>query len=128
MFDFHLHSNFSEDCNTPMEDTIKAAIQKGFKKICFTEHLDYEYPDKNFLFDLDFKGYDEQIKEMQKRYARHIAIKKGIEIGIQPHLFQRYEKLFAKENFDFIICSLHAADQKDLHNGDFFQGKAPEVA
>lgn len=128
MFDFHMHSNHSEDCNTPMEETIQSAIEKGFKAICFTEHLDYDYPDPDFTFDLDMDAYNQEIGALQKKFADQITIYKGIEIGIQPHLFERYEKFFAKETFDFIICSLHASDRKDLHNGDFFVGRTAEEA
>lgn len=128
MFDFHMHSDLSEDCDTPMEDTIKSAIEKGFKQICFTEHLDYDYPDPDFTFEVDMEKYNEQIAIMQQKYAREITINKGIEIGIQPHLFERYETFLNNENFDFIICSLHASDRKDLHNGDFFIGRSAEEA
>src|SRR5699024_7155926 len=31
--------------------------------------------------------------------------------------------LVEKNNFDFIICSLHASDRKNLHHGDFFAGR-----
>lgn len=128
MFDFHMHSDFSEDCSTPMEATIESAIAKGFSQICFTEHVDYDYPDPDFTFDLDTVNYEKKIREMQEKYAGQITVKKGIEIGIQPHLFERYHKLLNKESFDFIICSMHASDKKDLHNGDFFAGRTPEEA
>lgn len=128
MFDFHMHSDFSEDCSTPMEATIEAAIEKGFTKICFTEHVDYDYPDPDFIFDLDTVNYERKIRQMQKEYGDQITIKKGIEIGIQPHLFERYHRLLNEESFDFIICSMHAADRKDLHNGDFFENRTPVEA
>ncbi len=128
MFDFHMHSQFSEDCDTPMEKTIESAIAKGFTEICFTEHLDYDYPDPDFTFDLDVEAYEEYIKKMQARYGEQITVRKGIEIGIQPHLFDRYHTLLEKETFDFIILSMHATERKDLHNGDFFRGKSPEQA
>ena len=57
MFDYHMHSSFSADCPTSMEDMIEGAIQKGFTEICFTEHIDYEYPDETIVFDFDKKDY-----------------------------------------------------------------------
>src|SRR5690625_3373991 len=109
MFDFHIHSDVSKDCFTPMEQTIESAINKGFHKICFTEHIDYDYPDPDFTFDLDFNKYTEKKKQMQITYRDKITIKKGIEFGIQPHLFDRYIELLQREPFDFIIGSLHVA-------------------
>lgn len=128
VIDFHMHSTFSEDCDTPMEDTIVSAIQKGFKEICFTEHLDYDYPDPEFTFDLDLPAYEKQIRSLQAKYQDKIKIRKGIEVGVQPHVLEDYEKVLTEETFDFIICSLHVSDKKDLHNGDFFKGRTIEVA
>jgi len=128
MFDYHMHSEFSADCDTPMEETIEAAIQKGIKEICFTEHIDYEYPDPTIEFELDVKNYDQKIKEVQQRYKNEIVIKKGVEIGVQPHILERYNKLLDEETFDFIICSVHAADKKNLHRGDFFINRTAEEA
>lgn len=124
MFDFHMHSDFSADCSAPMETMIQGAIQKGLKKICFTEHIDYEYPDKDFIFELDLKEYDQKIHRLQDKYADQIKIHKGIELGLQPHLIDRYQTLMEEENFDFVICSIHTVDRKGLHAGDLFKDRS----
>ena len=41
--DFHLHSSFSGDSNTPMEEMVQKAISLGLTHICFTEHYDPDY-------------------------------------------------------------------------------------
>jgi len=128
MFDYHMHSDFSADCETPMEDTIESAIEKGLSEICFTEHIDYEYPDPTIDFDLDIPAYAAKIKAVQEQYKGRITIKKGVEIGVQPYLLKRYEETLAQEPFDFIICSMHTTEKKDLHSGDFFKGKTVEEA
>lgn len=128
MFDYHMHSNFSADCKTPMKDTVEAALQKGIKEICFTEHIDYDYPDPTINFELDFNGYDEEIKTIQENYHEKITVKKGVEIGVQPHVLDYCTNLLEKETFDFIICSMHAADRKNLHWGEFFTNRTPEAA
>ena len=45
--DFHVHSTFSVDGMSTMEQHCIAAIQKGIKKICFTEHVDYNIAEYN---------------------------------------------------------------------------------
>ena len=54
LWDTHMHSQFSGDSHTPQEDMIAAAKQKNLKGICFTDHLDIDYPDEpeTFLLDL----------------------------------------------------------------------------
>lgn len=128
MFDYHVHSEFSADCSTSMERTIEKAIDIGLKELCFTDHIDYDYPDSDWVFEFDLKEYDTKIKELQMKYDNRIQIKKGVEIGMQPHLKARYEALMKEETFDFVIASLHAVEGKEMHFGEFFEGKTLDEA
>jgi histidinol-phosphatase (PHP family) len=128
MLDYHVHSNFSADCETPMDRTIKKAIEIGLSEICFTDHIDYDYPDESIVFEFNLLEYDDQIRQMQAKYGNRINIKKGIEIGVEPYLLDRYEALMRKNRFDFIICSMHTSDRKDLHSGKFFEDKTVNEA
>lgn len=128
MFDYHMHSTFSADCDTPMEKTIEKALDLGLQEICFTDHLDYDYPDKDWIFEFDLKEYDRKIKELQEKYEGRMRIKKGVEIGLQPHVLHQYESMMKEEVFDFVIASVHATERKDLHSGAFFEGKTVDEA
>lgn len=128
MFDYHIHSDFSADCETPMERTVEKAIQIGLKEICFTEHIDYDYPDPTISFELDLERYNAQIKKLQGKYGDRIAIMKGVEIGIEPCFISRFQSMLKEEQFDFILCSMHTTERKDLHSGSFFDGKTVEQA
>src|SRR5699024_364965 len=96
-----------------MEETIQTAIKKGLSEICFTEHVDEDYPDTSIVFELDLPRYAKAIKDMQEKYRGQITIKKGIEIGVQPHLLDNSETLVKQNEFDFVICYMHTADKKD---------------
>lgn len=128
MYDYHMHSDFSADCSTPMEKTVEAAIEKGLAEICFTEHVDYDYPDPTIRFEPDLPSYNEKIQQMAEVYADRIRVKKGLELGLQPHLIEKYNDLMASETCDFVIFSMHATDRKDLHSGEFFNGKTVDEA
>ena len=39
--DYHVHTEFSDDSEYPMEDVVKDAIKLGLDEICFTNHVDY---------------------------------------------------------------------------------------
>ncbi|MFB9973613.1 histidinol-phosphatase HisJ family protein [Allobacillus sp. SKP2-8] len=122
MYDFHMHSTFSADCEVPMEEMVQAGIKQQLKKICFTEHIDYEYPDPSITFDVDLDQYENEIKKMNERFGSQIQVLKGIELGVQPHILEQYRQLLRERSFDFIICSMHSTDGKDLHSGKLFEG------
>lgn len=128
MFDYHMHSTFSADCDTLMEDTIKKAIAEGFTEICFTEHIDYEYPDPAITFELDIPAYRRKVKEMNKEYGNAIKIHRGVEIGVQPHLLRQYDELIEREDFSFVLCSMHTTNRRGLHSRDLFKNQTVEDA
>ena len=43
-WDTHLHCNFSGDSSADPEDMIRSAIEKNLDGICFTDHIDWDYP------------------------------------------------------------------------------------
>ena len=53
--DYHLHSSFSGDSDIPMERMIERGIAIGMETMCFTEHVDFDYPykkeEESGLFD-----------------------------------------------------------------------------
>lgn len=128
MFEYHMHSNFSDDCAVSMEDMVKGSIEKGLKKICFTDHIDFDYPDPVYPFEIDFPGYIKELNRLQKKYQDKIEIYKGIEVGIQPHLPERYNQFLDQEPLDFIICSLHTVAGADLHSGKLFENQTVRAA
>ena len=42
--DLHLHSSYSGDSDASMEEMIQKAIAAGLNTVCFTEHVDLDYP------------------------------------------------------------------------------------
>lgn len=121
MFDYHTHTNFSDDSTSPMEEMVKAAIRKGIKEIAITDHFDPDYPDESMPFDQDFIGSRKEMERVGKLYENDIKVIKGIEIGIQNgktlktccHTANAYD-------YDFILGSFHSArgltlDQPEYH-------------
>jgi len=126
MFDYHAHSHFSSDCDASMEDMVKGAIDNNLKELCFTDHVDYDYQDPSIHFDIDFEAFDETFFALKEKYAHSINLKKGVEIGIQPHVIDDSSKLVKEGTFDFVICSIHTCDRLDLYRGDFYHNKTAE--
>ncbi len=128
MFDYHVHTSFSSDCDIEMSKMIDSALDKGFSEIAITDHIDYDYPDSHFDFSLDFKGYQQSLEDYYKAYRNKIRVVKGLEIGIQKHIIKECQNTIMDYPYDFVICSLHGAQKKDLHNGDFFKDKKIQEA
>lgn len=120
--DIHMHSSFSTDSDAPMASMIESAISKGLKTICFTEHLDYDFPLENgrpvFLVDMD--AYYKEIEALQARYCSRIEVLFGIEFGLMPYLADRYAQTAREWPFDFIIGSSHLINGQDPYDPAFW--------
>ena len=80
LWDCHMHSEFSADSGTPAEDMIRQAIMLELKGICFTEHLDPDYPPTpdDLEFSLELPAYYARLMELKEAYKDQIAIHFGI--------------------------------------------------
>ncbi|CEO08713.1 HisJ family histidinol phosphate phosphatase [[Clostridium] sordellii] len=121
-YDYHMHSNFSADSQTDMEDMVKKSIDLGLKEICFTDHVDYDVI-SDIEFETDYNTYFKNIENLKNKYSDKVTIKKGIEMGLQPHIIKKCSNDVKNYHFDFVICSMHAIDKIDLYNGTFFNNK-----
>ena len=121
--DMHIHSLFSTDSDTPMESMVQAAVKAGIPTICFTDHIDYDYPVKDITFEFDIGRYKEAIDALKEKYKSKILILMGVELGLQEHLGGRYRKLVEGYPFDFIIGSQHLVGNKDPYYPETFEGR-----
>ncbi|MDE7323743.1 MAG: histidinol-phosphatase HisJ family protein [Lachnospiraceae bacterium] len=129
--DFHMHSNFSGDSDTPMEEMIKKAISLGLTHICITEHYDPDYvylPGEEGIFELNTDSYLYELLRLREKYKDQISVSFGVELGLQPHL-KRPLAIYSKTyDFDFIIGSSHICNRKDPYYPAFFEGRSEDDA
>ena len=125
LWDCHMHSSFSADSNTSMEDMIRESIRCGLSGICFTEHLDPDYPPTpdNETFELDLDGYRNTLFSLKEKYQSDLEVRFGIELGVQPHLSDFFKELLESVPFDFVIGSSHVVHGYDPYYGEFFRGR-----
>lgn len=131
--DCHLHTQFSTDSEAPMKSMIEAAIEKGLRTVCFTEHLDYDYPPEDGkegppIFLVDMPAYQKTLFELRELYRGKIEVLFGIEIGMMPYLGERCEAFVRSWPFDFVIASSHLVEGRDPYNPSFFEGISEEEA
>lgn len=130
--DFHMHSSFSGDSDTPMEAMILKAIDLGLTHICFTEHNDFDFPVCEEIpegtFEVNADAYLYDLLKYRAKYQDKIRILFGIELGLQPQI-TRQNAIFAKSHdYDFIIGSSHICNQKDPYYPEFYEGRSEEAA
>lgn len=143
--DYHLHCEYSDDSNEPMENQIQEAITLGLDEMCFTDHVDYgikrDWDDPEgiiirhaiehgkevdlVLANVNYPKYFEALNMYQKKYASSISIKKGLEFGIQSITVDAYEKLYAsyQDDLDFILFSMHQVNNLEFWTQDFQKEK-----
>lgn len=131
--DTHIHTSFSTDSETDMQEQILSAHAKGFNGVCITDHMDYnfpasalEHPVAGIPFCFDLESYFKKIDRLKQTAPIHVLT--GVECGLQllPDVIAKNKKLCQNEKFDYIIGSLHLVDGKDPYYPSFWENKNPD--
>ena len=125
--DYHMHTGFSSDSEAPVRSMLNASIERGLTSVCITDHLDLDYPEDEELgpepFRLDLEKYFQALTRIREEYSGKLDVRIGVEMGLQPHLGETYQRLAESYPFDFIIGSLHLVHGMDPYYGKIFEGK-----
>ncbi len=105
--DFHFHSWYSEDCRRNRDPVgyVEAGIEKGASILCFADHVDIDFPERNITFDT--ADYTACMHGLREKYKDKIDIRMGVEVGMQPHIAKECDDFVKSAPFDFVICSTH---------------------
>lgn len=111
-----------------MDKIIEAALAKGMSHLCFTEHMDLDFPlsdnETKNIFLLDTDAYQAGIKSAKEMYSDKITLLFGVEWGMQPHLAEKLPSYVNQYGFDFIIGSEHTTNKKDPYYPKFYEGRS----
>ena len=138
-FDTHNHSQFSFDGGkASLENSVKAAVEKGLGGICFTDHCDFYVPEmrKEFgpmlpeVFDVGAQQAEaDRVAGMVaegafgKAAAKKFKVLKGVEIGLEENSRELNRKLLAAQRFDQVTVSVHYLEDTDPYYGPYYRGK-----
>ena len=119
-FNYHTHTYRCghADSNMKDEDYVKAFIDKGFKKIAFTDHCpEKEVIDKRSNMRMDYSQINEyldSVKILKEKYKDKIEIETGFEIEYLPGQEENLKEL--KELTDKLVLGQHFIydDNKNL--------------
>lgn len=117
--DVHTHSSFSTDSSEPLRELAAAAVGKGLKTLCITEHHDLDYPTEgDFL--LDVAAYREELLRVREEFSGRTEILFGVELGLLDYAAPRLYEFAKSSDFDFIIGSAHQIDGLDPYYPEYF--------
>lgn len=128
LWDTHMHTHFSGDSEADSREMIRSARNKGLDGICFTDHLDIDYPVDPTEFLIDFPAYFKELQQVQNEFSGEFPVCIGLELGLQPHLAQKLPIIVAEHDFDFIIGSSHAVHGFDPYYPEYYIGKTEDEA
>lgn len=129
--DYHLHTSFSSDSETLMEEMIECGLKKGLTHMCFTEHMDRDFlcrTDEDPDFEVETAAYFQKYIQLKEKYQDRIKLLFGVELGLQPHVASFYQKYIKEYPFDFIIGSSHLCHRRDPYLPEFYEGREEYAA
>ena len=106
MFNSHVHSDFSHDCNAPMEKMCESAIASGLYGICVTDHFNAD----SCISQNSYRSVLNSVKkarELSLKYKDKLLITAGVEMS---DVFRKPEysaRLIKAIRPDSIIMSVH---------------------
>lgn len=130
MTDLHIHTTFSSDARSKMEDYVTKAIAMGKKSIGFSEHinLDFVYYGFDYERTVDIEACFTEIKRLREKYGDEIEILFGGEIGYDKNLVSEFKDLVSKYPFDYIINSVHLINGEDSWLMPFYENRTKKQA
>ena len=125
MFDFHMHSNVSFDGRVDAAAMVAAAEKAGLREICFTDHIDYDPLATEQTMIFDPARYRDAYQDL---HSSSVKVRRGVELGLLPDNREQLKRHVADYPYDFIIGSVHFAEDVDIYYDTFWQGKTQHQA
>ena len=122
--DTHMHSSFSGDSRTPLRDMAAKANDLGLKMICFTEHMDFNFPypeGEEGMFDLNTDSYLYELLKVRSEYEGRMEIGYGVELGLKEDAVRQNAIYIKNHEFDYVIASLHLVNEMDPYYPEFYE-------
>lgn len=110
MFDYHVHTEFSCDCATPMAVSCEAAIRAGVSEIAFTDHVDHQPSDPGIgYYRID--DYFRSLEDARRMFGDRLTILAGAEIDFHSDTYDAVHAFVDShlDRYDFVIGSVHYA-------------------
>lgn len=120
MFDYHMHSRVSFDAKDTGWNMAKAALERGLKEICFTDHIDYDPLAREQTMVFDTARYNAEYADLD---LPGLKIRRGLEFGMDQTNVEQFKLDLQRRPFDFVLGSVHFVEDVDVYFEPYWQGK-----
>jgi histidinol-phosphatase (PHP family) len=126
LMDYHVHTDSSFDCKTPMAEMCRQAAKLGITEIAFTDHLN------SHMLDIDVGYYnpDRYFAELEmcRSHFPNLVIRAGVEIG-EPHRWgHKIMPIIERYPYDVVLGSLHWVGNSNIFDPRYFKSRTPQKA
>jgi histidinol-phosphatase (PHP family) len=124
VFDYHVHSEFSVDCNVAIADSCRAALAAGVTEIAITDHVDHERADPGYGY-YRAEDYFRAIEDARREFGERLTILAGAEIGYNVETVEAVAGFVERygPEYDFVIGSVHYTPEGELIFPDYYAGR-----
>lgn len=122
--DTHTHTRFSTDSKAEPAELLSAASAQGLSYLCFTDHMDLDFPGDatQFVFDTD-QYFRELLPLKEQTKGKKTSLLIGIEMGLRPgrpDLRAQIDTLLSEKPYDFVLGSTHIVDEMDPYELEYW--------
>ncbi len=126
MTDYHVHTTFSPDAESTVEQYLSRAELIGCSEICFTDHLDVGYYQPQFE---NKDGAVAAVKYINRiKYDGNVKVLCGIEAGFIPETAHQTADIIKDMPLDYVINSVHQVGGIDPYFPEYFEHKTRKQA
>lgn len=120
MFDFHMHSIVSCDGHDTPEKMLAAAEAMGLREICFTDHIDDDPLNDSAQWQYTLEQYNAGYNHLT---SQRLKLRLGMEFGMLVDNQALIAQRSVERHYDFIIGSVHFADNLDTYRAAFWENR-----
>jgi len=125
-YDYHIHSDFSCDCQATMAEMCHAALERGIPEIGFTEHLDLLPVDPCYA-TFRIEAWWDELQRCREAFSPRLSIRAGLELS-EPHRVRlAADEALRRHPWDYVIGALHYMGDTLIFDRAYFD-RAPDEA
>lgn len=127
LFDYHMHSTYSPDARSTLDEMCESAVRRGLAGVCFAEHVDFDPTDAAYGY-INYKRYLSDVDRCRDKYGDRLDIKAGVEVTYQAEFADDIRNFLDTHRFDHVLGSVHLIDHVFVGSPSYFVGKSEAEA